>query len=456
MSVSVKLLMRAAVFLAVVAGTYWFVESDAADESDENLGQRGVAEFVRVDNDASDNISHLSDTVDVDTANNDAKVIELHKQSLAALGEERYQDAYQLMQQLYQLRPTPDHTVAVNASRVAGHWANELHNLYEHDQARKVWRQAIEWHHDSGHPQLSLARLLLRTAEVDAARKIVESALLEFPQNAQLLVLRGEIASMLGDSELAVEMMLAATVVEPNNPRFVRRLAQLKIEADAFENYLPLSTAHFESSFDAQNRSMVRNIDDLQQDLERAWSDISGLLGIQNDRRIVVLWLDAADYKGQAPDWSSGIYDGRIRIVVDDYPERRPQMLSTLKHELTHALLHSTGIQFPTFIQEGLAQLYEPRNVDAIRESYLGDELPSLIDLQGSWTAWTDTVQVRKAYAYSLSLCDFVRDRYGDDSFGLLFENMRSSGLREAWQATFGNTLQDSDKLHRQFLAHTK
>ncbi|MBT4466199.1 MAG: hypothetical protein HOD03_05900, partial [Planctomycetes bacterium] len=41
--------------------------------------------------------------------------------------------------------------------------------------------------------------------------------------------------------------------------------------------------------------------------------------------------------------------------------------------------------------------------------------------------------------------------RYGADSFGLLFENMRGSELHEAWQATFGNALADSDALHRQF-----
>jgi hypothetical protein len=447
MGSNLKLLMRAAVFLAVVGITFFVMQDDGAGEGDE---QPSVDPFVRSAIGTSDKQQTESSAV---VAVGNSEVLELHNLALEAVNAKQYQVAYEIMTQLYEFEANPGSTIAVNASRVAGRWANALQGLYRHQDAREVWRQAIAWHHDKGHPQLSFARLLLLTAEVEAAREIVDEALAEFPQHASLLALRAEIASLRGEADFAVEMMQAAVDIESDNARYAGRLVQLKVEAEAFANYLPISTAHFDSSFDPQNISMVRNIDDLQQDLERAWSEISGLLGIQNERRIVVLWLDSNDYKGQAPDWSAGIYDGRIRVVVDDYPERRPQMLATLKHELTHALLHSTGIKFPTFVQEGLAQLYEPRDADVVRDAYLRGDLPSLADLQGNWTSWTDAEQVRAAYAYSLSLCDFVRERYGADSFGLLFENMRGSELHEAWQATFGNTLADSDALHRQFLA---
>jgi hypothetical protein len=297
-----------------------------------------------------------------------------------------------------------------------------------------------------------LARLLLQSAAVAEALEVVSAALEEFPQHVQLLALRGEIAALRGEHQLAQEMLRAAAELAPDNEALAQRLAQLELEALAFADYLNISTAHFESSFDANNLSMVRNIDDLQQDLENAWQDISGLLGINNQRRIVVLWIDTKDYQGQVPDWSSGVYDGRIRIVVNDYPERRPQMLATLKHELTHALLHSTGLKLPTFIQEGLAQLYEPRDAELIREHYLADDLPQLLELQGSWMGWTDVAKVRAAYAYSLSLCDFVVERYGKNAFSLLFENMRGQEFSSAWAATFGLSLEDVDALHRKFL----
>jgi tetratricopeptide (TPR) repeat protein len=449
MSVRVSLTVRGAVGLAAIALAYLFIERD--DEQVVDDANSSAPEFVRdvqQINTAAEQSHDPSPSEDGD----DSLVTELHQQALAALNEQSYQLAFELAQEIYLIDDSPSNAIAVNASRIAGYWANDLQSHYRPNSALLVWRQAIEWHHDTGHPQLSLARLLLRGAKVAEALVIVEEALVEFPDNSKLLALRADIASLQGEADLAVKFLSAALAIDSANSYYATRLEQLKIEALAFTDYLSVSTAHFESSFDSQNRSMVRNIDDLQQDLERAWSDISGILGIQNDIQIVVLWLDKKDYQVQAPDWSAGIYDGRIRIVVDDYPERRPQLLATLKHELTHALLHSTGIQFPTFLQEGLAQLYEPRDVDAIREAYLLEDIPSLIDLQGAWTTWTDTDRVRSAYAYSVSLCDFTRERYGENSFRLLFDNMRHSNLKAAWAATFGDTLDDTDALHRKLL----
>ncbi len=445
--------MRVAAFLAVAAATYFFFMRDAVDIGNADLSKE-VLSFVRSDSEVDSSEQNSKEQLmAVPSSGVDPPLIELHNAALASLKQKKYRSAYQQMQQLYQLEGTPSPKMAVNASRVAGHWARELQREYKTEDALQVWRKAVEWHHDAGHPQLALARLLLRMTEVEQALEVVVAGLSEFPEHVQLLMLRGEIASLMGDSQLAVTQFKAAAALQPDDLALAQRLTQLEIEARAFADYLSASTSHFESSFDSQNPSMVRNIDDLQQDLENAWLDVSGMLGIISDRRIVVLWLAAEDYQGQAPDWSAGIYDGRIRVVVDDYPERRPQLLATLKHELTHALLHSTGIKLPTFIQEGLAQLYEPRPVERIRESYLvDDDLPSLEQLQGNWTSWTDNNQVQVAYAYALSLCDFVVEHYGDNAFVILLDNMRHQDLLSAWQATFGVALSDSDKLHRQFL----
>ncbi|MDP6964098.1 MAG: tetratricopeptide repeat protein [Planctomycetota bacterium] len=450
MKIDSRLLGRFVVGGLAVALTYYFgFYKPQLDEPNADV----PGTFVRdVDATVADRQPTAGDESLVSSTGLDAELVDLNNRAMASYRDEKYEQAFKIMQDLFEQFPEAGEQYGLNASRLAGHWARQLEDLYRHQEAAIVLRQALEWHGDGGAPYVLLAKLLLTGAKVDEARAIVEQGMHEFADNHRLIALMADISSIQGDVERAVVLMTQALNQNPNNEFYANKLLQFETEAKVFVNYLSASTAHFESNFDAQNRSMVRNIDDLQQDLERAWSDISNHLGVSNQRRIVVLWLAKEDYQAQAPDWSLGVYDGRIRIVVDDYPESRPQLLATLKHELTHAILHSTGLRIPTFVQEGLAQMYEPRNVDLVRKSYLHGELPELSELEGQWTSWQNVEQVQSAYAYSLSLCHFVRERYGQNAFVLLLENLRNTSFQEAWTATFGDTLQDSDLLHRKFL----
>jgi hypothetical protein len=52
-----------------------------------------------------------------------------------------------------------------------------------------------------------------------------------------------------------------------------------------------------------------------------------------------------------AAEWSAGVYDGRIRVSLQDWSHTR----TTVSHELVHACLASTG-EWPAWLHEGLAQ----------------------------------------------------------------------------------------------------
>jgi hypothetical protein len=92
--------------------------------------------------------------------------------------------------------------------------------------------------------------------------------------------------------------------------------------------------------------------------------------------------------------------------------------------------VHSLGgPNCPTWLQEGLAQLMEPRSVDMFARQ-LG---PMLLDrkaipfpiLEHSFTRFFE-LQARLAYAESLLAVEYLRDRYGMAEIVRMLESIRS------------------------------
>jgi hypothetical protein len=71
----------------------------------------------------------------------------------------------------------------------------------------------------------------------------------------------------------------------------------------------------------------------------------------------------------RAPAWSSGLYDGRIRIPVAG-AARTPSLFDVvLAHELTHAMIASIAPKgVPTWLHEGLAQHFSGADPEAARQ----------------------------------------------------------------------------------------
>lgn len=67
---------------------------------------------------------------------------------------------------------------------------------------------------------------------------------------------------------------------------------------------------------------------------------------------------------GDYPEWTAGLFDGRIRIPVDEDPKKNTneqKLKIILRHELVHALFRiKTGKRkLPTWLEEGIAQKLE-------------------------------------------------------------------------------------------------
>ena len=107
-----------------------------------------------------------------------------------------------------------------------------------------------------------------------------------------------------------------------------------------------------------------------------------------------------------------------------------PELARVLKHELTHSFLRSlAGGHCPAWLNEGLAQLMEPRSSSAFASQlavlFQQQKAIPFPALEGSFIRFAD-VQAQVAYAESLSGVEYLRQRYGMNEVVRMLRNIGS------------------------------
>ena len=118
-----------------------------------------------------------------------------------------------------------------------------------------------------------------------------------------------------------------------------------------------------------------------------------------------------------APGWSGGIYDGKIRIPIGGIEHETPGLKRILYHEYTHAVVRAITPRCPTWLNEGLAQHFEGREIDGGQRAMLAKiaregRLPQLASLEGPFMG-LNSGQASLAYLYSLSSVRYMVDAFG-------------------------------------------
>src|SRR5205814_97190 len=91
-------------------------------------------------------------------------------------------------------------------------------------------------------------------------------------------------------------------------------------------------------------------------DLERAEA-------LQPNSAELLRMLGSARYNTEAPSWAGALNDGKLRIPIGGVDAMNPELGRVLEHELTHSFIRSMARgRCPTWLNEGLAQLMEPRS----------------------------------------------------------------------------------------------
>ncbi len=270
----------------------------------------------------------------------------------------------------------------------------------------------------------NLAEALARLAQRDVEAEDVETR-------------EGALVSLQRASELAPERAELKQLLE----RYEKNLG-------AERGFWRKKTLHFEISFDGDRSELLGGTGPLENELEWAYQEIGELFNFfpveagHPRIRVVMLKRETFDAVTGLGDWAGGVFDGTVRVPVENLSSEEERLKRALRHELVHAFVHEAGgSSVPGWLNEGLAQWLEapflvdrPRDVDAARERLKDHALFPLERMRGTLASWQDVGEIGLAYAQSLAFVDYLRRMYGER---LLFDLVRGCKQGRTPEDTF-------------------
>lgn len=287
----------------------------------------------------------------------------------------------------------------------------------DYQAARDSFAEALRYDDSgfSGHLGLGMAYFHLRDDNV-AERELVKAAELN-PKEPSPYQFLGEIYYRKDDLETAASYWEKAAELNPADPNLRARLERIRKEHKAEKDFNRDVTSHFLVKYEGREKIEAGRI--ILRVLEDAYGEVGRALSYYPDREIQVILYSSQQFQevADAPGWSGGIYDGKIRIPIGGLEQETAGLRRLLYHEYTHAVVRAMTPRCPTWLNEGLAQYFEGREIDSRQKEVLrriaqSGKLPLLSNLEGSFTG-LDGNQAVFAYLFSLSSVRYMIDSFG-------------------------------------------
>lgn len=253
-----------------------------------------------------------------------ASATELNDRGVIEARAGRFPEGIELLRQALALDPE-DATVRANLSGVLTDWAGRLDQQGRTDHALAALQEAVSLQAGNGMAWAALGDLrYARRSDLAGAIEAWERAHGQVPE--------------------ALRRPLADRITQARRDQLIERGFAVRKTARA--------DIRFERAHDADVEPLARALDEgharLSQALGGGPSRVSVIIYTQADLRRVY----------NQRDWAMGLYDGRIRLVVDDLT--REALPDLVLHELAHAFLHDRYPRgLPIWVHEGYAQLQE-------------------------------------------------------------------------------------------------
>lgn len=279
---------------------------------------------------------------------------------------------------------------------------------------------------------------LLDGGDPEAAAKLFEECLkgnpgeTVFAENlaealARAATLRIESGSKEG-REAGIEALRRAKELAPARADLGRRLELAERLGKSEEGLWTEVSEHFELSYDGERQELLWSSWQVTGELESAYQDFGERFGrwpVEGGRpRIrVVLYRRAGFHEATGiGHWAGGLYDGTVRVPVEELGREKSELTRVLRHEIVHAFVsESGGRSVPGWLNEGLAQWLERRDLDqqqravaSARAQLRGKTLIPLETLKKSLSTLKDEEQIHLAYLESLAFVDHLERNYGE------------------------------------------
>jgi tetratricopeptide (TPR) repeat protein len=236
-------------------------------------------------------------------------------------------------------------------------------------------------------------------------------------KSSDAYALLGELYYRKDNFEKAVSFWEKAVELNPNSAPLRARLERIKKEHGTEKDFNRDVTSHFLIKYEGNEKIEAGRI--ILRILEDAYGVVGRGLSYYPNQDIQVILYSNEQFQEvtDAPGWAGALYDGKIRIPIGGIERETPGLRRLLYHEYTHAAVRSITPRVPTWLNEGLAQYFEGREIGAQQVALLKrvaqmGKLPQLVYLEGSFMGLGGN-QAQYAYLYSLSAVRYLIDSCG-------------------------------------------
>jgi len=251
----------------------------------------------------------------------------------------------------------------------------------------------------------------------DQAAIELEQALQRGGDNVPLLFYLGRVYYDTGDLAKALEAWDRALTLEPENKAVIEVLAKARREAAVESRMNRGYSSRFVISHDEGTKPDLA--DAVLDVLESAYNQVGSDLAHYPVARVPVILYTKKDYRvvTAGPEWSGGLYDGKVRLPIGGTRELTPVLRGVLFHEYTHVVVGELAKgNCPTWLNEGLAEVegrkeFDHPHADLGKAVKTGTLLP-FTSLEKSLSG-LNAQEAALAYEQSYAMVRFMIAAYG-------------------------------------------
>lgn len=344
----------------------------------------------------------------------DSPVVSDSPLELMSRGE--YEKALEKLQREYSLFPY-DVTVRKNLAAACTAVGRRQLERKQFDEAAETFDHALRLFPDQQEFAVLRGIALYSGKRYDEAAIVLEQARQAVGENVVLLFYLGLVRYDTGNLPEALEAWDAALVADPAN-KAIREAVDKARRESAVESRMEKGyRSMFVISYDEGTKSDLA--DEVLKVLESAYNRVGSDFSHFPSVRVPVILYTRKDYRSvtAGPEWSGGLYDGKVRLPIGGAGELTPILRGVLVHEYTHVVVRElTKGNCPTWLNEGLAEVegrkeYDPPLADLEAAAKTGSFIP-FPSLEKS-LASLNAKDAQLAYQQSYSIVRFMISAYG-------------------------------------------